>query len=379
MKLGEKEKKIIYIVVSVAIVLCAFLLGYRNIDKKTKSLETEVKELDTKHKNYLTMKNNLPKYEKGIEEGDAEYLNILGDFNTGYTQEYALSFLKEVENASGAWISQAGFAQLEEVYSFGHVASSNPFYPSMAGYSTDNKGYKTVISTAFEGTYDSFKNLVDYINNYKFKCTIDSITAQNNRDTGIISGTMVISLYSIQGSDRDFTNVSFPYGMYGTKNIFDSKVFFPGANLQIKNGDNILSDNDFVISVQNASTGKAITVGPSNDTAGSQSVISEENAEKDVTIRVFQDKDKNYCVQYSIGDDKFPVVNYDDGMRFTPGNLLSILVVGSKRTDDSDLAAAKIKIINQTDMQVEVKKVNDDVKKPRCKIVATKGKVVEYK
>ena len=30
-------------------------------------------------------------------------------------------------------------------------------------------------------------------------------------------------------------------------------------------------------------------------------------------------------------------------------------------------------------MQVEVKKVNDDVKKPRCKIVATKGKVVEYK
>ena len=179
MKLGEKEKKIIYIVVSVAIVLCAFLLGYRNIDKKTKSLETEVKELDTKHKNYLTMKNNLPKYEKGIEEGDAEYLNILGDFNTGYTQEYALSFLKEVENASGAWISQAGFAQLEEVYSFGHVASSNPFYPSMAGYSTDNKGYKTVISTAFEGTYDSFKNLIDYINNYKFKCTIDSITAQN--------------------------------------------------------------------------------------------------------------------------------------------------------------------------------------------------------
>ena len=149
--------------------------------------------------------------------------------------------------------------------------------------------------------------------------------------------------------------------------------------LIIKNGDNILSDNDFVISVQNASTGKAITVGPSNDTAGSQSVISEENAEKDVTIRVFQDKDKNYCVQYSIGDDTFPIVNYDDGMRFTPGNLLSILVVGSKRTDDSDLAAAKIKIINQTDMQVEVKKVNDDVKKPRCKIVATKGKVVEYK
>ena len=379
MKRGDKEKKILYVVAAIAIVLLGFFLGYRNINKKTEKVEAEVKELQAKHKNYLAMQASLPKYEKGLKEDVVKYDDVINHYNSGYSQEYALTFVKDVENATGVWLSHTGFAQTEQIYTFGNVASSNPYYPTNNGYVTDYKGYKTTLSLTYEASYDDYKVLIDYINNYKFKCSIDSISSSYNADSDIVSGTISLSIYSIMSKDRNFNNVSFPAGMVGTPNIFSSEVFFPGANFDEANGDNIISDHDFVITCQNADTGRAVAVGPKGDTAGVQTVVSKDNQKVDVTIRVFQDKAKNYFVQYSVGDAKYPVVDYSKGDKFVPGENLSILVVGSARVDDNDLAGAKISIVNETDKPLAVKYVSDDSKKPRCEIVSIKGEVVEYK
>ena len=54
---------------------------------------------------------------------------------------------------------------------------------------------------------------------YLYKTTIDALTSSYNDATGIVTGTVSISLYAVEGSDRKFTEPTFDVKT-GTDNIF---------------------------------------------------------------------------------------------------------------------------------------------------------------
>ena len=55
MKITDRDKKILYVLAAIAIVFCGWFFGYRNIAKKSDSLDTEIAQLKVQVSELRTM------------------------------------------------------------------------------------------------------------------------------------------------------------------------------------------------------------------------------------------------------------------------------------------------------------------------------------
>ena len=287
--------------------------------------------------------------------------------------------LKEIEDRTGAWISQAGLAQTEEIYTFGEVTTSNPYAEEGSKvYHSDYVGNKTTLTLTYQATYDQFKDMINYINGYKYKFTIDSISMSYTAETDSVSGSLVLTQYAITGGDRKFNNVNITNVLNGTDNIFHSGIFSGGENLSTENGDNIIVEYDYYFSLQaDGSDMDPVVFGPKNDSTGSATVSAAGNEMQDAYVRFFGENGE-YYVQYSVGDKKYPAAAYDDGQLMLPGEELSMLVISSKRSGNDDKSGVNATIVNDTDMTLKIKIANEDGGNPRFVLKDYTGDVVVY-
>lgn len=379
MKISDRDVKLLYVVLSVAIILCGYFFGFRKLTDANEKLDDEISKLKTRHATLRTMESNAKKYSDDTVVYNDNYDKIISKFDTGYSQEYSILFVKELEDKVDTWLSQAGLAQTENIYTFGQVSSTNP--GSEAGvtvYNSDYKGYKTVLTLTYQTSYENFKNLIDYINNYKYKCTIDSMSMSYNSESDVVSGALVVSQYAITGKDRKFDNVNINGILSGSDNIFSSDIFNPGENSDINNGDKIMSDYDYYIALQPADSAlDAVTVNKRGDMTGGSAIFSDENERQEFYIRFFEE-DGVYYAQYSVGEQQFPATEFDKGSMFLPGDYLSFIVLSSQRSGDDDIVAVDATIINDTDMTLNIKIANEDKGNPRFVVKSTSGDVVIY-
>ena len=143
------------------------------------------------------------------------------------------------------------------------------------------------------------------------------------------------------------------------------------------NGNNIVTDYDYYIALDSfKSDADSVVIGPKGDSAATR--ISKNSSEREKVTITFSGKDGKYTVSYAIGDTVYPATNYESGVEFTPGSMLSLLVVGTDRDPEGeDINGADATIINNTDMKLYVKIVDDD-ENPRFKIREKSGEVVVY-
>lgn len=377
MKITDRDKKLLCVVAAIIIIFCAWYFGYRLLTEKNTELEEGNKKLTTTLNNLKVMKANEKKYNEETPIFLKEYDEDIQKYDAGFSQEHTLMFLDEIQQRTGVWISQAGMSQTEQVYSFGNIKSTNPYVESRNAYQSDYVGYKTTITTSFQGTYQNYKDMISFLNNYKYRCTINSMSTTYNSETGVVTGSMTINQYAITGNDRDFSNVNIGVGIFGTDNIYDSEIF-EGENSTENNGEGIIADYDYYVSLMSyKSENGTVSIGAKNDVVGASTISTDENSVQKVNIRFFGEEGK-YYVQYSIGDKEFPATSYDEGSYFIPGQNLSLLVIGSERVDDKDNSGARVTIVNDTDMVLYVKVANDDASNPRFELESSSGEVVLY-
>lgn len=374
MKISDRDRKILIFVLAIVIVAGAYFFGFKKISESNESLDKEIAENRSFYNNLKAMVDKEETYKEDTEVYTSEYNDILAKFDTGYSQEYSILFIKSLEKETETWISQAGLGDTISLYSFGNIASTNPINSGALVYSTDYVGYGTTLTLTYLSSYDGFKTLIDYVNNFRFKCKIDSITCSYNEEKDEVSGSIIITIYAITGSDRFFAGAPVDKKYYGTSNIFDSEIFEPNKNGDNENGNNILTDYDYYISLSSfKAEADSIIVGPRGDTPATR--ISKNSSEREAVTIKFAGKDGKYTVSYRIGDIAYPAVNYEAGVEFNPGNLLSLLVVASERDmEGDDLSGADVTLINETDMTLQVK-VSDDKDNPRFKIKEKSGKI----
>lgn len=378
MKISAKEKTLLIILASAILVFCAFFFGYRNISKQNDDLDSQIKKLNSKYNSLQIMKLNAKEYQEDTIEYNKRSEDILNKFDTGFSQEYSIMFLKGIENKTGAWLNQAGLAQTEAIYNFGQTTSSNPATPGSSVYTTDYQGYKTTMNLAYEVSYKGLKDMINYINTYKYKCTIDSLSMSYNADSDTVSGSLVLTQYAITGSDREFKNIVTEIPLSGTGNIFSSSIFEPGANIDVANGDNIISDYDVYLSLQSSTADvNALSMGMKDDITGESLIECNDNKSQVVGIKIVGEAG-NYRVWYTVDDKKYPVENFAKGAAFNPGDLLSFLIISSPRTGENDLSGVNITIANFSDMTLSVKIINEDSENPRVVVDSVLGDVLIF-
>ncbi len=378
-KLSSRDKMIIWVVASVGVILLAYFFGYTKIMEQVNIYQAKLNTAQSRYRELYDKNENKETYLKDTAVYKSRYNSILSGYENGASQDNSLMFLRDLEKTTGSWIKSTTFATTSPIHTFGAISSTNPNMAGTKAYNSDMIGYKTTLTLSYEAQYNDFKDLVTYINNYYSKNTIDSMSMAYEADDDTVSGTMTVSTYCITGTSRAFSTpkVDLPVG---TKNIFFSSTFFPTViEKNDTNGAYILSDYDYYLLLNApASDMSACIMGQKGDITGDSILSTNENTVQKVVIKVWG-SDGNYKIMYKVGNQTYPAVNPNSGLSFAAGDTLDFLIMSSARKTTEDKSSADISIINDTDMDLNVKIVDDDVTAPRVNIVESTGIVNIYK
>lgn len=373
MNLGDREKMLLWLVASVMIIVAAYYFGYSKLTAEVTKYEAKVKTAESKLRELQEKTKNKEQYERDTVIYNNRFNSILSAYENGSSQDHSLMFLRDIEKTTGSWMKSTTFSTTTPIYTFGSLGSSNPSLAGTRAYTSDMIGYKTTLTLAYEAEYEDWKDTIEYLNNYYSKNSIDNISMAYNPGTDIVSGTMTLSSYCITGSNRTFTTPTIDVEN-GTNNIFFSEVFFPtviGKN--DTEGSYILSDYDYYL-LLNAATSdmNACVIGKKDDATGDTVLSSNDNIEQNLVIK-FWGKNGNYYVNYKLGNKTYPTVNYGGGQSFASGDTIDFLIMSSARKSSEDKSGVNISISNETDKEVNIKIVNDDVTDPRVEFVDRAG------
>ena len=217
LKVSERDKKLLIVVMAVLIMALAYFFGYSNLSAQVDELSTKKTSLETTKRDLKEKNDNKQKYINDTDKLSKACTVLIDKYDSTTSQPNAIEFFNKTEDVTGVWVKSLSLSPATVLYKFGQIASSN--VNGTSSYSSNLVGYKSSINISYEGDYSQWKDFVKYINTYASKSTIDSLTATYNDSTGVVSGTASISLYAIQGGDRKATEPKFDVKT-GTDNIF---------------------------------------------------------------------------------------------------------------------------------------------------------------
>ena len=217
LKVSERDKKLLIVVMAVLIMALAYFFGYSNLSAQVDELSTKKTSLETTKRDLKEKNANKQKYINDTDKLSKACTVLIDKYDSTTSQPNAIEFFNKTEDVTGVWVKSLSLSPATVLYKFGQIASSN--VNGTSSYTSNLVGYKSSINISYEGDYSQWKNFVKYINTYASKSTIDSLTATYNDSTGVVSGTASISLYAIQGGDRKATEPKLDVKT-GTDNIF---------------------------------------------------------------------------------------------------------------------------------------------------------------
>lgn len=374
--ISERDRNILMILLVALIVFCSYYFGYKNINEMTVQTRTEKDELTQKYKSLYPMYSEMDSYVNETKKYVDEYDELMEKFPNGSTQEGMIVLAKSIEEDTDVWFSSLSMSDVTPIYTFGQIASSNPNALGANVYTSDCIGNKVTLTMSYSVTYEKGKKLIEYLNTaIDRKYAIDSMSMSYNEAEDNLSGSIVLSTFDITGSNREFPITSVRNVPVGTGNLFSSTSFAAGGVYNAAEGDGIINDYDiFVMANAYQSDMDSVVVGLANDALGKTVSSTSSNAIENVTLTV-TGKNGDYKVSYKVGATTYPVDNYFDGASFVPGDTLDLLIMSSKKTTTEDKSGAKINIVNNSDKELNIKIINDDVESPRITFGTTTGAV----
>jgi len=216
---STRDKKLLMLVFSILLVVVSYYLVFSKVEIENGDKELEIIQLEKQVKDLNEKNRNKDKYIAEAKSYEEEAATIISNYAYGSSKPYILNFLNTVEDTTGVWLRSATFSQSSNVYTFGRMTPSNP--TGTTTYTTDMTGLSNSLTLAYEGTYDEWKSFIAYVNNYFSKNTINSISSSYDSSADVVSGTVVINMYYITSSDREFKDESLDINT-GKTNIFNA-------------------------------------------------------------------------------------------------------------------------------------------------------------
>lgn len=216
--ISNRDKKLLLIVGSILVIVVAYFAINMKLEVLNDKYNAQITKLEKQAKDLEEKTRNEDKYISDTNEYNQETSNILSNYSAGNTRPYVLNFLNTIEQTTGIWLRSVAFQTPATIYTFGTLTPSNP--TGETNYSTDMKGCSQGLIVSYEGSYEEWKNFISYVNSYFSKNTIDTISASYDEASGVVSGTVTITMYYITGTDRDFIEPEFSDISTGKTNVF---------------------------------------------------------------------------------------------------------------------------------------------------------------
>ena len=163
---------------------------------------------------------NRDQYIKDTENYKKEYEAILAEFPSEIYQENTIMYLQGIKDEYKFRFTDVSMGEEQLFYTLGTGAVGDATLDGAATAGENNFNcYSASFPVTYSGSYQSVKDVVDYIEKSDFRMTVDSISIAFDEETGDYTGDMSFSEYAVTGGDRttDQVNVNV---QTGKDNIF---------------------------------------------------------------------------------------------------------------------------------------------------------------
>lgn len=356
MNMSEKDKQTLVYVVAALVVFAAWFLGFRNFNAKAQEYRAKTAQLETRYNELLEKQKNRQKYLADTAVYNDFAAKALSIYADGHSLENTIKYIYEMEDLTEIFIPNFSIADGQVVYSFADGTK---------------QGVKIPITFSYESTYDTTKDVIDYINNFDTKCCIDNMTISYDTENDEATGSVTMNLFAVitPESVEPEVDIDMPIG---NENIFIPTTAFYSTTIA-ETGDYIVDDHDVIIQfAQPQADIASLSVGVKG--SDDKPVTSKKNEAVPVEI-VFSGTEGDYTVAYKVGTTSYPAKNYADGVKLeNAGDTLDVYVLSVKAADAKDKVKADVTVINDTDKVINFK-VTDDEDAKRFNIVTKTGRV----
>lgn len=215
MKISKKEIYLLLALLGVGIAVCAWQFGFKKINEKTDALTAETDVLKVEISKYTAVKDNIELYNTGIEDATNHIADVLYDFPAMVMEEDMIMFGRSLEKSiDDTTVSTVSFGAPSNVY----VVTSHPVEASTVPISYSL--YNNAITVSYQTSYEGFKEIVDYIRSNKNRMTMENFSLAYDEATGLLTASTAVNMYSVTGTDKEYTQQNLSGVGLGLDNIF---------------------------------------------------------------------------------------------------------------------------------------------------------------
>lgn len=392
--MSQREKNLLIIVSCVLAAVLYFQFIFTPKQVEIAQLENELFDVQTRYDQVMQNINSLQSRKEKIKKITASISESTSVLYPTLIQEKIILALDDLINETGV-IATIGFSQISaqavEPFTGGTYESPQSSLSSLANqYSsltnaetmmeesvkndsliTSNSTVEVMsIGLSFTGTYEVVKAFIDAIQSWEYNLVLSnlSLTPLNENE---VSGSTTLEFYAVPKlSDQDQEYLEWRLeNTYGKELPFSngaaSGAYSSTMEQLLASGVKVY---DFMMLVRSsASDLPAVTIGKALDETRESYLFTDKNEVEPVTITFKQDGEK-YYYRYETSEGAYPS-NEELGIEFTPVNeTIEMQIMSESRVEATDQVGVKLKVINETDLVVNIDIKDDDIAAPRISV-----------
>ena len=398
MKLTDGQKSLIMGVIAIAAIAISIMYFVKPNYDEIQGIKAECETLQARLNELQQKQAKRDEYLAGIEEFEQAFNEKMQNFAPDLNQEVTVMFVQGIKDDNEFDVDSLGLGQPEQFYTLGSGGSDASIEgeaapeesaeaPAEGEELTEGEApaqpntytcYRADFPIAYEGSYESLKDVVAYVDNFQNRMTINSVNISYDVESEICSGTLDMKCYAITGPDRPETSMEMNEVEIGVDNIFKGEgVSSSGSSESLNKYDDndgaaIESSYDFYAMLNPSTSDVSAKVVGQNGTGKDASVISNsDNNISTLSYEFYEQDGKNYC-KYTLDNS----TSYE--AEVTSAEDVKLLIQSSSRKDDEDKVGIKVTIKNSSSIPVYVKVTGDDSVNPRVEVASKSGAVKVY-
>ena len=215
MKISDRDKKLILLVLLAAIIALPIFLFIRPKNNQIKEMEEELVGLNERYDYLKGLSEKQKEYEDTIVELNAKRDAMVADFAGGVKKENVIMFLRAIElSENPVYMSVVSFGEVtEEVVTEDTIDENGNYVEGLTSIV-----YPTTIT--YRAEYKDIKAFLNYIFTYKDKMNVSAISMNLNGDTNQIEGTILLEQFAVSGNGKEVEDASIPSIKHGSERLF---------------------------------------------------------------------------------------------------------------------------------------------------------------
>ena len=268
--MSMRDKRILLMLLGIVVFVLGYFLVFQPQMEKAADIEAQNAPLREKLSQLREIEENQDYYISETNKYNQRVTDYTNMFPADVKEEDAVLLGKGIEDKLGMWIYKMDFSDQEFVASLDTSAinsssdEDDSTLTEQANQSTQDQIneiegtsdeastttvpdgidydsvalYRVKNTMEFDGTYQELKDLVDYLAADDSRLTIDSVDIDFSASTGDLGGTVVVNMFSMTGTGREYVTPDISSVILGNHNLFGTLTTSSSKNSGRGNSSN---------------------------------------------------------------------------------------------------------------------------------------------